>query len=181
MRRNVWGWANPKTTILEWLNATYYNVIYAKESRKKVNIINMPLFKCTIIMEDVLNVFVGGVHFVDRPISGYNNWDEIISDWETIHKTYCGYNNDNHGAAWTHFSQTYQTKKQKLQQEKGKYVNKQPLWKSTGLIGRRIDAVWNPKYLHACFNIQFLTQMSIGHIGTFYIIFSSHNFSIIFI
>ena len=107
MRRDIWGWANPKTQYIEWLNATYHNVVYADNTKQKINIINMPLFKCTITMEQVLNSFVGGIQFVDRPISGYKNCDEIIADMESIHKAYTGYDKSGYGAIWAHPKQRH--------------------------------------------------------------------------
>ena len=171
MRCAMWGWTNPKIGLIEWIQSTYPVVIYANTKKTEINIINMPLFKCTFTMEDTLNAFVGSVHYVDTPITGYQNCDEMIGEWETIHKLYSEYDDNDVGVVWAHPEQTYQTTAQKINQQAGKKVNKETLWKKNPLIERRINAVWNPKYLQACWNIQFLKELCPAQTGIFFIYF----------
>ena len=161
----MFGFINPKITYAQWLQATYHDIILDDKDCEKIHIINVPFFKCSIMMDNVISSFVGCVIYCDRPIVGYKNGDQIVSDLETIHQTYSGWSQYGDAVIWAHPQQRYKTPAQELYNKKGKKVNHLPLWYKSKLIQKRITACWNPKYLSACFNAQYLSALCIAHHG----------------
>lgn len=167
----MYGFLQPKITYAQWLQATYHDIIYDDGDSNLVQIINVPLFKCTIMMDEIISSFVGCIRYCDRPINGYKNPDEMISDLESVHVAYSKHDKYGDGVIWAHPKQHYKTVAEKLYSKKGKKVNHVPLWYKSKLIQKRINACWNPKYLAACFNAQYLSALCIGHHGIFYMYF----------
>ena len=174
MIRGMHGFLNPKITYEEWLVAWWKDIIYTNESKKYVNIFNRPLFQTTYTMEQCIFELISRPGAVYRPLlePGYNTFDRMISDWETITRTYTNLDEYGDGTIYVHPNQKYRTVAQTLDGLEGKTIHNKPLWTSNqkDITERRINCWYLHSHNTACFLSQYLSRLS-GQHGLLYIIY----------
>ena len=85
--KHIFGWLNPNVSYMEWIHATYNDVVYKDESKKWILIIKIPFFISTKSMDDAIRKFIG-MSITTNPLqpSPHKNLDAIISMYESYHR-----------------------------------------------------------------------------------------------
>ena len=174
MRRGLLGFLNPKITHAEWLVTWWKDIIYTDNSKQYVHIFNRPLFQTTYTMDKAIGELITKAGTIYRPLvePGYNTFDRMIADFESIHKTYTGTDEYGDAVIYVHPKQKYRTIAQSLDGSEGRIIHEKPLWKQTQpeIVERRINCWYLYSHNIACFLSQYLSKLAAHH-GVCYVIF----------